>query len=202
MDLFDILDPRPSKMRVLVACEFSGIVRDAFIKKGHDAVSCDIQTALSAGPHVQGDVRPLLKEPHDLVIAHPPCTYLCNSGVRWLDEDIHRWEEMEKAAEFFLECFNANTPRVAVENPIMHRYARHYVGLDPNFTVQPYEHGHGESKATCFWTRGLPELKPSNIVEGRDDNIRKLFWARKEERKALRSIFYEGIAKAMADQWG
>ena len=118
------------------------------------------------GPHITGDVTPYLQEPWDLVIAHPPCTRLCNSGVRWLHErDL--WTEMRTAAEFFKACLDANAARVAVENPVMHRYARDIVGRGPDFTIQPWQFGHPEVKRTCFHTRGLPPLKPAHVVSGR-----------------------------------
>src|SRR6056297_904353 len=142
-------------MKVLIACEYSGRVRDAFIALGHDAVSCDLLPSESPGPHIQGDVRELLREPWDLVIAHPPCTYLANSGVRWRVER-GEWEQIAEAAEFFRACLGANAPCVAVENPVMHRYGREAVGRGPNFTVQPWQFGDPLRKRTCFWVRGLP----------------------------------------------
>ena len=124
-------------MRVLVACEYSGIVRDAFLAEGHDAISCDLLPTESPGPHIQGDVRPLLQEPWDLVIAHPPCTYLCNSGVRWLYEKDGRWDAMNEACDFFLNFLLLN--RVAVENPVMHGHALRRISRRHSFTVQPFQ---------------------------------------------------------------
>lgn len=185
--------------RVLVACEHSGRVRDAFIARGFDAVSCDLLPSDSPGPHIQGDVFDLLFEEWDLVIAHPPCTRLCNSGVRWLHErDL--WLEMEEAANFFLACLNANSHYVAVENPVMHKYAKSIIGRSHDFTVQPYEHGDPYSKRTCFWTKGLPPLKPTNIVSGRYPAVH--FASPGPDRSKIRSITYPGIADAIADQWG
>ena len=158
--------------RVLVACEFSGVVRDAFRARGHDAISCDLLETETPGPHIRGDVTFLLGRRWDLVIAHPPCTRLCNSGVRWLYER-NLWDEMHKAARFFLECLNANAPRVAVENPVMHKHARAAVGRGHNFTVQPWQFGHPETKRTCFWTRNLPPLEPTSIVDGRDARVHR-----------------------------
>ena len=183
---------------MLVACEFSGVVRDAFRRRGHDAMSCDLLPSETPGPHHQGPVSNLLTQPWDMVIAHPPCTRLCNSGVRWLHER-NLWDEMRAAAEFFLECLNANAPMVAVENPVMHRHARAIVGCGPDFTVQPWQFGHGEVKRTCFWTRGLPPLEPTNIVSGRAAKVHKA--SPGPERWKVRSRTYLGIAEAMAEQW-
>lgn len=145
--------------RVLVACEFSGIVRDAFIAAGHDAVSCDLLPSERPGPHVVGDVRPLLREPWDLVIAHPPCTDLAVSGARWFatkgDERINTALDMVRA------CMDANAPRVAVENPVSIISSRI---RKPDQVVQPWWFGHAETKATCLWLRSLPLLQPTDIV--------------------------------------
>jgi hypothetical protein len=186
-------------MRVLVACEFSGTVRDAFRARGHDAVSADLLPAEAPGPHYQGDARDLLGDGWDLLIAHPPCTRLCNSGVRWLEErDL--WAEMREAAQLFLDFLNAPVPRIAVENPVMHRYAREIIGRGPDFTVQPWMFGDGEVKRTCFWTRGLLPLRPTHFVEGREARIHMASPGR--DRWKMRSVTYPGLAKAMADQWG
>lgn len=189
-------------MRVLVACEYSGVVRDSFIAYGHDAMSCDYMESERLGPHIVGDVSSLLRLEWDLVIAHPPCTYLCNSGVTWLwnrdgTRNNDRWKRMRKAREFFMACLNSNSPKVAVENPVAHGYAN--LG-PPSFTVQPWEFGHGETKRTCFWTRGLPALRPTEIVEGRYDRLHRL--GPSETRAKERSRTYPGIALAMAEQWG
>lgn len=188
-------------MRVLIACEYSGRVRDAFSAEGHDAVSCDLLPTESPGPHIQGDVRSILGEDWDLVIAHPPCTRLCNSGVRWLHErDL--WGDMREAAKFFLECLNAPAPRVAVENPVMHKYAREIVGRGPDFTVQPWQFGDNEKKRTCFWTKGLPPLRPTSNLDGSDARARCHRMPPGPDRWKARSTTYPGIAKAMATQWG
>ena len=195
-------------MNVLIACEFSGIVRDTFIKRGHDAVSCDILPSESPGPHIQGDVTPLLKENWDLIIAHPPCKYLANSGVRWLWNggrkkngiNSKRWDAMEEATLFFKLCLNASSFRVAVENPIIHKYARHLIGREMDFTIQPWEFGHGETKRTCFWTRKLDPLVPSEIVEGRYPSCH--LESPCPDRWKNRSRTLQGIADAMVDQWG
>jgi hypothetical protein len=195
--------------RVLVACEFSGTVRDAFIRAGHDAVSVDLLPSESAyGPHWQGDVLEVLEHgigrwtDWDLVIAHPPCTYLANSGVRWLyggkgtTPDPERWARMEEAADFFRAFLDA-APRVAVENPVIHRHA----GIrKPDQTIQPWQFGHGETKATCLWLKGLPLLVPTDIVDGREQRVHLM--PPGPDRWRERSRTFPGIAQAMADQWG
>lgn len=191
-------------MRVLVACEFSGVVREAFLAKGHDAYSCDVlpsrHHAAAKGRHIQGDVRPLLKEPWDLVIAHPPCTYLTNCGVRWFKDDpVGRKLQLLEGAKFFVECLNANAPRVCVENPIMHKYARELIETSYSQIIQPFEYGHNDSKATCIWLKGLPLLKPTKEMEGRYGRCHMI---RHRHQALLRSITYSGIAAAMAEQWG
>lgn len=177
-------------------------MRDAFLVRGHDAYSCDIQRADHPNPnfrrHIRGDVRPLLKEPWDLVIAHPPCTYLCNSGVRWLSEREGRWQQMMDGAIFFLECMAANAPKVAVENPIMHKYSKGLIKFEPTQIIQPWWFGHPESKATCLWLRGLPLLTPTDINPNRNNTIHLLGGGHSKERSAT----FLGIARAMAEQWG
>ena len=188
-------------MRVLVACEYSGRVRDAFIAQGHDAISCDLLPTDAPGPHHQGDVRDMLRQPWDLIIAHPPCTRLCNSGVRWLAErDL--WAEMREGAAFFLDCLNANAPRVAVENPVMHRYARAIIGRGPDFTVQPWQFGDDFKKRTCFWTRGLSPLTPTSNLDGSTARADCHTATPGPDRWKIRSTTYQGIADAMAAQWG
>ena len=187
-------------MKVLVACEFSGTVRRAFRARGHEAWSCDLLPASDGSPHhIQGDALAVLGDGWDLLIAHPPCTRLCNSGVRWLaDRDL--WAEMRDACALFLAFLNAPVPCVAVENPVMHGHARAIIGRGPDFTVQPWQFGHGEIKRTCFWTRGLPPLRPTSIVPGREARVHRA--APGPDRWALRSLTYAGIAEAMAEQWG
>ena len=187
-------------MRVLVACEYSGIVRDAFLAEGHDAISCDLLPTESPGPHIQGDVRPLLKEPWDLVIAHPPCTYLCNSGVRWLYEKDGRWDAMNEACDFFLNFLLLN--RVAVENPVMHGHALRRISRRHNFTIQPFQFGHPESKRTCFWTNGLPPLMSTQMAPHGPRHRRLHSLPPSLERAKERSRTFPGIAAAMAQQWG
>ncbi len=196
-------------MKVLIACEFSGIVRDAFKARGHDAWSCDLLPTERPGQHIQGDVLEILDDNWDLMIAHPPCTYLCNSGVRWFYFnrdgidciDIERWDKMEEAAEFFKLLYESpKIKKVAVENPIMHGHARKIIGRKYNQIIQPWQFGHGETKATCLDLKGLPELKPTNIVAGRKTRIHKM--SPSKDRGKLRSVTYQGIADAMAEQWG
>lgn len=186
-------------MRILVACEFSGVVRDAFIKHGHDAISCDLMPTIVDGPHYEGDVYDILDEPWDMMIAHPPCTYLAQSGARWMREsngciNMKRWEAMEEAASFFLDLYNADIPRICIENPIMHGFAKDAIKVRPSQCIQPYEYGHSERKATYLWLRNLPCLTPTNIVDGQMGSG--------ANRSRSRSITYTGIAAAMADQWG
>ncbi len=185
-------------MKVLIACEFSGIVRDAFIAKGHDAISCDLLPTERPGPHIQDNVLEILGNGWDLMIAHPPCTRLCNSGVQWLKKR-NLWPDLMQACEFFLCLKNAPVDKVCVENPIPHGYARQWIG-EYTQIVQPWQFGHGETKATCLWLKGLPRLQPTNIVSGREARIHKL--PPSKDRAKLRSITPRGIADAMADQWG
>ena len=196
-------------MRVLVACEYSGVVRDAFRDLGHDAMSCDILPTERPGPHYQGDALDLRSEPFDLVIAHPPCTYLSNSGVRWLSADPARWPLMFDGAEFFAAFWEFNTPRLAVENPVQHGYARrvHGKGKATQY-VQPWMFGHPEQKAAGLWLRGLPKLQPTNDVradmEGLAASQRQRIWSLPPgpDRWKERSATFPGIAAAMAEQWG
>lgn len=189
-------------MKVLIACEFSGIVRESFKKKGHDAWSCDLLDTEMPGQHIQESVLKYLGSDWDLIIAHPPCTYLANSGVRWLHEQKGRMDKMVHAAMFFRRFQNQvikNNTKVCIENPIPHKYAKQYIG---NYTqlIQPWQFGHGETKATCLWLYGLPKLEPTNIVEGRDQRIWKM--SPGPDRQKERSRTYQGIADAMANQWG
>jgi len=187
-------------MRVLVACEYSGKVRDAFIAQGHDAISCDILPTESIGPHYQGDVFDIIDQDWDLMIAHPPCTYLCNSGVSWLHKRPERWGQLKDGAEFFKALLEADIPKIAVENPIMHKYAVDIIGRRQDQIIQPWQFGHGETKATGFWLKGLPKLQPTEIVEGRQQRLHLL--PPSKDRWKLRSTTYQGIADAMALQWG
>lgn len=191
-------------MKVLVACEFSGIVRDAFTSLGHDAWSCDILPTESDGPHIQDNVLNHLSNEWDLLIAHPPCTYLCNSGVRWLYNKDHtinsdRWEKMDQASLFFSQFLDCKIKYKCIENPIMHKYARANIKQPYSQIIQPYHFGHGETKATALWLDNLPLLTHTNVVSGRVPRIHKL--PPSSNRGKLRSITYAGIAKAMAIQW-
>lgn len=187
-------------MRVLVACEFSGTVRDAFAKRGHDAWSCDFLPTDKTGNHLQCDVLTVLDQDWDLMIAHPPCTFLCNSGVCWLHKDESRWEKMKEGALFFHKLLNAPIPKICVENPVMHKYAKEIIGENFTQSVQPWQFGHGETKRTCLWLKNLPALQPTDIVDGREQRLHKL--PPSKDRWKLRSMTYQGIADAMAQQWG
>ncbi len=193
-------DAGAGRMKVLVACEWSGRVRDAFLAKGHDAWSCDLLPSENDERHLQCCIRGLLKESWDLVIAHPPCTYLCLSGVRWLKAGGPRWNDLMDGAKLFVACLEANSPRVCVENPIQHRWARHLIGKLPSQTIQPWQFGHGEVKATCLWLKGLPRLKVTKVVSGRYPRVARL--PPSHDRSKIRSVTYQGIADAMAAQWG
>lgn len=195
-------------MRVLIACEFSGVVRDAFLRRGHDAVSCDLLPTDSPGPHHQGDVFDIIGDGWDLMIAHPPCTYLTNSGVRWLYSDPLRWQGLVDGAVFFRELLHAPIPKVAVENPVMHGWAARIVGTSQTQVVQPWMFGHPETKATGLWLRGLPPLTPTDDVrdvmralpEKERNRIHRL--PPTPDRWKLRSMTFSGVAEAMAEQWG
>ena len=160
-------------MRVLIACEFSGVVRDAFRERGHDAWSCDLLPTEREGPHIQGNVLPVAANTWDLLIAHPPCTFLCNSGVRWLIGNKGRWKAMNSAAAFFNALLIGPVPRIAVENPIQHGYARDILPLYQQL-IQPWQFGHGETKATCLWLKNLPPLMPTEIVRGRRATVHRM----------------------------
>lgn len=187
-------------MRVLIACEFSGTVRDAFATKGHDAWSCDLLPTEKPGNHIQDNVLNHLGDGWDLMIAHPPCTYLCNSGVCWLYRKEGRWDQMKEAAKFFKRFLEAPIPRIAVENPIMHKYAIEIIGRRQDQVIQPYMFGHGERKATCLWLKNLSPLEPTELVEGREQRLHRL--PPSPDRWKERSRTYKGIAEAMATQWG
>lgn len=191
-----------SSLRVLVACEFSGIVRRAFAARGHDAWSCDLLPSEDrSNKHIVGDARDLLEDGWDLLIAHPPCTRLCNSGVRWLAErDL--WSDLDEAAELFSAFWNAPIERIAVENPVMHGHAKSRIRnyAPPAQSVQPWQFGHGEIKRTCLWLKGLHLLVPTKIVSGREARVHRMPPGPNRWRE--RSRFFSGIADAMAEQWG
>lgn len=189
-------------MRVLVACEESQTVTKAFRARGFEAFSCDILPCSGGHQewHIHGDVIHQLYKDWDMVIAHPPCTRLANSGVRWLAErDL--WEDMYSACEFFnhFQALGKQGVPVAIENPIPHKYAVEYIGKYSQI-IQPWKFGHGETKATCLWLYNLPELKPTDIVTGREQRIWKM--GPSPERSKERSKTFSGIADAMAQQWG
>lgn len=220
--------------RVLVACEFSGTVREAFRKRGFDAVSIDIIPSDDQSPyHYQMDVLKYLETVHapiDLMIAHPPCTYLCNSGVCWLhpakgatrtkknytdQQCVDRWAELAKSIDFFNSLQAANIKHIAIENPIPHKYAKRgwqtttgaYSSGIGKYTqiIQPYQFGHAETKATCLWLKNLPKLTPTKMVllpVDRAKRMRLHYLSPGPDRWKIRSKTYQGIADAMAEQWG
>lgn len=185
-------------MKVLIACEYSGAVRDAFIRGGHDAMSCDLLPTESEGPHYQGSLFDVIDYPWDLMIAHPPCTHLSVSGSRHFE--AKRMDGRQQAAvAFFMQIVrrSAHIPMTAIENPVCIMSSLY---RKPDQIIQPWQFGHGETKATCLWMKGLPLLQPTNIVEGRENRIHRM--PPSADRWKERSRTYEGIAKAMADQWG
>lgn len=181
-------------MKILIACEFSGTVRDAFIKLGHEAMSCDVMDTERPGPHYKGDVRDIIDGAWDMMIAHPPCTFLAVSGARWM---ASRPDAIAAALDFVRFLMASNINRIAIENPVSIISSRI---RKPDQIIQPWQHGHGETKATCLWLKNLPKLMPTSIVPGRDDRIHKM--PPSPDRWRERSRTYQGIADAMADQWG
>jgi hypothetical protein len=196
-------------LRVLVACEYSGVVRRAFLARGCDAWSCDLLPSEDgSNRHIRGDARDLVHDGWDLLmVAHPPCTRLCNSGVRWLHtpppgKTAGQMElELREGAALFSAFWNAPIPRVAVENPVMHGHAKRLIEnyAEPAQSIQPWQFGHGETKRTCLWLRNLPPLRPTNVVEGREQRVHRM--PPSPTRWKERSRFYPGIAAAMAEQW-
>ena len=185
-------------MRVLVACESSGTVRDAFIRAGHDAMSCDILPTDSPGPHYQGDVFDVIDYPWELMIGHPPCTHLSVSGSRHFAEKKLDGRQ-QAAVSFFMRLIrqSAHIPMVAIENPVCIMSSLY---RKPDQIIHPWQYGHGETKATCLWLKGLPLLQPTNIVEGREARIHRM--PPSPDRWKERSKTFQGIADAMASQWG
>jgi hypothetical protein len=181
-------------MKVLVACEYSGRVRDAFLARGHEAMSCDLLPTEVAGPHYQGDVRDVLGNGWDLMVCHPPCTHLAVSGARWFHL---KQEEQAEALEFVRMLLSAPIQRIALENPVSIISSRI---RKPDQVIQPWQFGHGEVKATCLWLKNLPKLVPTNVVEGREPRVHKM--APGPDRWKERSRTFEGVAEAMAAQWG
>ena len=200
-------------MRVLVACEESQVVTKAFRALGHEAYSNDIQEC-SGGKrqwHKLGSAEAFLGEEWDMIIAHPPCTYLTNSGVRWLtgkNARSERWQQLDEGARFFKMFLDHPCKKIAVENPIMHKYAVERVGRKHDQLIQPYMFGHTERKATCFWLKGLPPLQETNNVKEEMLKLPKreqqkiYYLPPSKDRAKLRSKTFEGIAQAMAEQWG
>ena len=196
-------------MKILIACEYSGRVRQAFERLGNEVLSCDFEPAEDgASNHYQGDIRDVLYEGWDMMIGHPHCTYLTNSGVHWLHKDPERWAKLDDGAAFFKMLLDAPIPKKAIENPIMHKYAKERIGgIKQTQVIQPWMFGHMEQKATCLWLQGLPLLDPTNNVKS------EMMLLPKRERERLhylppsptrwkeRSRTYRGIADAMASQW-
>lgn len=197
-------------MRVLVACEFSGTVRNAFSARGHDAWSCDLLPAEDgSNRHIVGDARLILDQDWDLLmVAHPPCTRLCNSGVRWLSAPPpgrsrdEMWADLDEGAALFSAFWNAPIERIAIENPVMHRHAKERITgyRPPAQSVQPWQFGHGETKRTCLWLKNLPPLTATDVVAGREARVHRM--PPSVDRWRERSRFFAGIAAAMAAQWG
>jgi site-specific DNA-cytosine methylase len=181
-------------VRVLIACEFSGTVRDAFLRLGHDAMSCDLMESEVPGPHYTGDVRDVLNDGWDMMIAHPPCTHLAVSGARWFKD---KQAEQAEALDFVRLLLHADIPRIALENPVSIISSRI---RKPDQIIQPWQFGHGETKATCLWLKGLPLLRPSDVVEGREARVHRM--PPGPDRWKERSRTFDGIAQAMAEQWG
>jgi hypothetical protein len=195
------------KMKILIACECSGIVRDAFLALGHDAWSCDLKPTRRPGPHIQGDAREVIAGAWDMMIAHPVCKRLTNAGVRWLHERPGYWEDMVAGAEFFKLFDQAHhIPKRAVENPIMHKYAREIIGRGADQYVQPHWFGDPFQKATGFHLTGLPKLKrthwPKHYPPGTEFKQECWLMSPGPDREEKRSNTYPAIARAMAEQWG
>jgi len=201
-------------MKVLVACEESGVVRDAMIRYGHDAISCDLQETSSPGPHYKGDVRDLLDNDWDMIIAHPVCKYITNSGVchLWEDEgctikNAERWESLEEACEFFRLFVDHPCEKKCIENPIPHKYALELIGVNYTQIIQPWMFGHMEQKATCLWLWGLDNLVPTKNVYlemmrlEKKERQRIHYMSPGPDREKNRSKTFQGIAESMADQW-
>ena len=181
-------------MKVLIACEFSGIVREEFSKRGHDATSCDFLNSEIPGKHYKGDVRDLLDDDWDEMIAHPPCRHLAVSGAGWFK---HKQKEQAEALDFVKELMDCKIPRIAIENPvsIISTHIR-----KPDQIIHPWQFGHGASKATCFWLKNLPKLTPTKVVDGRDPFVLRVPGSPTQWK--TRSRTFQGVAEAMAEQWG
>jgi len=202
-------DTKQTSMKILVACEESGTVTDRLIAAGHNAWSCDFLPTRGANPdkHIQGDVFDILDDGWDALLGFYTCTYMCNSGAKHLYSGMkkenginpERWSSMEKSAHDFKKLWNADIPIIILENPIMHGHAKKIIGISQSQIIHPYQHGHGEQKSTCLWIKGRPLLKPSNIVDGREQKVWKMGPGPNRQRD--RSATYPGIADAMVDQW-
>lgn len=195
-------------MKVLIACEFSGVIRDCFTRKGHTAMSCDLRDTESPGWHYKGDVRDVLDFNWDLMIAHPDCTYITNSGVCHLHKDLSRWDKLNEATDFFNLLMNANISKICIENPIPHKYAVERIGCSYTQMIQPYMFGHMEQKGTCLWLKGLPKLTETNNVKDqmmllpKKDRQRIHYMSPGKDRAKERARSFIGIGEAMANQWG
>jgi hypothetical protein len=195
-------------MKILIACEFSGTVRDAFAKLGHEVWSCDLDPSEKPGNHYQGSVLDIINDGWDMMIAHPPCTHLAVSGARHFEQKIKDGRQ-QQGIDFFMSLVNCNIPKYAIENPIG---IMSNIYKPPTQIIQPYEYGHGTTKATCLWLKGLPLLKPTNIVDSGEvvtfasgKRMSKWFYdssrLKPKEREKMRNKTFQGIANAMADQW-
>ncbi len=206
-------------MKILIACEFSGIVREAFKAKGHDAWSCDLLPTEIEGQHIQGDVLKILDQDWDMMIAHPPCTYLANSGVQHIYIDRKkengicpkRWQNMIESTEFFKVLLNSPIDKIAIENPIQFKYAADQIGMSYSQIIQPYFFGEEMQKKTCLWLKNLPLLVPTNIVgkgevyltkTGKSNGSKWYQLPPSIDRWKYRSRTFKSIANAMAEQWG
>jgi len=195
-------------MRILIACEFSGIVRDAFRARGHDAWSCDLLPTERPGPHIQGDVLGILDQGWDMMIAHDPCTYQCNSGVRWLHQAPERWQLLDDSCALTKKLLSASIDKIARENPIPHKYAVELIGRKYDQIIHPYMFGHPECKATCLWLKNLSKLESTDDVKAEMEALPKaqsqrMHWASPgPNRWKVRSTTFQGIADAMTEQWG
>lgn len=181
-------------MRVLVACEFSGVIRTAFDWLGHDSWSCDLIDTIVPGNHIKANILDVLDDDWDLMIAHPPCRYLAVSGARWFKD---RKEEQDEALEFVRVLLDADIEKIALENPVS---VISSMIRKPDQIIQPYQFGHGETKKTCLWLKNLPLLRYTKVVDGRENRVHRM--APGKNRSMYRSVSYPGVAKAMAEQWG
>lgn len=205
----------PKDIRVLIACEESQAVCIAFRERGFDAYSCDLQDCSGGHPewHIKGDVLNVINDDWDMMIGHPTCTFLTNSGVCWLwdksgNKNSQRWSSLYDGATFFKKLLESDIQFIAIENPIPHKYAVELIGRKYDQCIQPYQFGHPESKATCFWLKGLPKLTETNNVKDEwkalpKNQAQKLHYLPPgPDRAKLRSKTFQGIAAAMAEQWG